>query len=376
MNILHLSTYLQGGAGKVVLDLAKKSKEKGMLVEVGYTKMSVKGYCNYPKHLNALRKAKINQIELPTTFDRTPLKIIDSAKLLLERFRKIPFDLIHCHAANPSRIALEFRKLANLEIPVIQTMHGWGIYKTPAQEIEDIETLNKLDHVVSISKSSDSLLRKKGLINPRTSIIYNGIEEFQYTNEFSDDKDLSDLRRLKKTGHFIVGIVGTIDERKNQKLVLNAIRQLPPDLKIKFYFVGEGEIKKLSNFANGCGISELVHFTGYNKNAREFIWAFDLLICSSKSEGGPPICLMEAFASKTPVLASDTPEHIEAVKNQCTGFTFRSMDEKDLAEKIIKIHNTRKFEKIEEKAYQFFREHFLFSKTFSSYDLLFQRLIS
>ena len=338
--------------------------------------MSVKGYCNYPKHLNALRKAKINQIELPTTFDRTPLKIIDSAKLLLERFRKIPFDLIHCHAANPSRIALEFRKLANLEIPVIQTMHGWGIYKTPAQEIEDIETLNKLDHVVSISKSSDSLLRKKGLINPRTSIIYNGIEEFQYTNEFSDDKDLSDLRRLKKTGHFIVGIVGTIDERKNQKLVLNAIRQLPPDLKIKFYFVGEGEIKKLSNFANGCGISELVHFTGYNKNAREFIWAFDLLICSSKSEGGPPICLMEAFASKTPVLASDTPEHIEAVKNQCTGFTFRSMDEKDLAEKIIKIHNTRKFEKIEEKAYQFFREHFLFSKTFSSYDLLFQRLIS
>jgi len=376
LNILHLSTYLQGGAGKVVLDLAKKSKEKGMLVEVGYTKMSVKGYCNYPKHLNALRKAKINQIELPTTFDRTPLKIIDSAKLLLERFRKIPFDLIHCHAANPSRIALEFRKLANLEIPVIQTMHGWGIYKTPAQEIEDIETLNKLDHVVSISKSSDSLLRKKGLINPRTSIIYNGIEEFQYTNEFSDDKDLSDLRRLKKTGHFIVGIVGTIDERKNQKLVLNAIRQLPPDLKIKFYFVGEGEIKKLSNFANGCGISELVHFTGYNKNAREFIWAFDLLICSSKSEGGPPICLMEAFASKTPVLASDTPEHIEAVKNQCTGFTFRSMDEKDLAEKIIKIHNTRKFEKIEEKAYQFFREHFLFSKTFSSYDLLFQRLIS
>ncbi len=347
-----------------------------MSVSVGFTKDSVQGYSNYSTYLECLNDAKIRHIEFASTFDRDPVKIKESARLIYDRFQDNPPDLIHCHAANPSRIAIEFRKLANLKIPIFQTMHGWGIYKTPAQETEDIETLNKLDHVVSISKSSDSLLRKKGLSNPRTSIIYNGIEEFQYSNEFSDDKDLTDLLRLKKLGHFIVGIVGTIDERKNQKLVLNAISQLPSDLKIKFFFVGEGEIKKLSNFANGCGISEMVHFTGYKKNAREFICAFDLLICSSKSEGGPPICLMEAFASKTTVLASDTPEHLEAVIDQSTGFTFRSVDEKDLKEKIIKILKTKKFEKIEEKAYQFFKEHFLFSKTFSSYDLLYQRLIS
>ncbi len=65
----------------MVLDLAKRSKAKGMAVTVGFTKKSVKGYCNYPNILKALKKAKINQIELPTTFDRKPSKITETAKL-------------------------------------------------------------------------------------------------------------------------------------------------------------------------------------------------------------------------------------------------------------------------------------------------------
>ena len=54
-------------------------------------------------------------------------------------------------------------------------------------------------------------------------------------------------------------------------------------------------------------------FLGYKKNSRAFIDQFDLLICSSKSEGGPPIVLMEAFSSNTLVLASNTREHKEAI---------------------------------------------------------------
>tara|TARA_A100001015_G_scaffold311844_1_gene415874 strand:+ start:1107 stop:1646 length:540 start_codon:yes stop_codon:yes gene_type:complete len=157
--ILHLTTYLQGGAGKVVLDLAKMSKAKGMSISVGFTRESSKGYCNYPSHLESLKKAKIKQIELPSTFDRNPTKITETAHLLKDEFQVNPPDLVHCHAANPSRIALDFRNLENLQIPIIQTMHGWGIFKTIEQETEDIKILNKLDHVVSISKSSNSLLK-------------------------------------------------------------------------------------------------------------------------------------------------------------------------------------------------------------------------
>ena len=42
-----------------------------------------------PITLESLKKAKINQIELPTTFDRNPSKITESAKLYEKDFKKI-----------------------------------------------------------------------------------------------------------------------------------------------------------------------------------------------------------------------------------------------------------------------------------------------
>ena len=372
--ILHLTTYLQGGAGKVVLDLAKRSKAKGVAVTVGFTKKSVKGYCNYPKHIDALKKEQINQIELPTTFDRNPVKITDSAKLLLERFQKNPPDLIHCHAANPSRIALEFRKLANLEIPVIQTMHGWGIYKTPEQEKEDIETLNKIDHVISISETSASLLKTKGLKNFSSSVIYNGVEDRSPQRGKIADNNLLEITKLQKQGFFIAGIVGTLDERKNQQLVLDAIKTLPKDIKIKFFFIGEGEIEEMLNLANSYNVESQVTFLGYKKDSRAFIDQFNLLICSSKSEGGPPIVLMEGFSSNTLVLASNTPEHKEAIMEGATGFSFKSNDISDLKDKIMNIYHMKNSTKITSRAYKFYKDNFSFEKSFASYENIYEKV--
>ena len=374
--ILHLTTYLQGGAGKVVLDLAKRSKAKGGVATVGYTKKSVKGYCNYPKHIDSLKKEQINQIELPTTFDRNPVKITDSAKLLLERFQENPPDLIHCHAANASRIALEFRRLANLEIPIIQTMHGWGIYKTPEQEKEDIETLNKIDHVISISETSASLLKTKGLKNFSSSVIYNGVEDRSPQRGKIADNNLLEITKLQKQGFFIAGIVGTLDERKNQQLVLDAIKTLPKDIKIKFFFIGEGEIEEMCNIAKCYNIEGQVRLLGYKKDSRAFIDQFDLLICSSKSEGGPPIVIMEAFSSDTLVLASNTREHKEAIMEGMTGFLFESDDISDLKEKIIKIYQMENSNKITSTAYKFYEDNFSFEKSFAEYEKIYEKLIN
>ncbi len=103
-------------------------------------------------------------------------------------------------------------------------MHGWGIYKTPEQEKEDIETLNKLDHVISISETSASLLKTKGLKNFSSSVIYNGIEDRSPQEGKIADNNLLEITKLQKQGFFIAGIVGTLDERKNQRLVLEQLK--------------------------------------------------------------------------------------------------------------------------------------------------------
>ena len=371
-NILHLTTFLQGGAGKVILDLAKRSKVKCGVATVGYTKKSVKGYCNYPSYLESLKEAKIKQLELPSTFDRNPAKIAESAKYLLDKLKESPPDLIHCHAATPSRIALEFRKLANLRIPVIQTMHGWGIYKTLKQEEEDIATFNQIDHLILVSKSSLNLLRKKGFRSEHYTIIYNGIE---FAKTFSDsiDQDLLEIQRLKSERVFIIGIVGTIDERKNQLLVLEMIKILPKTLNIKFIFVGEGKIDRINDFVNSHLLYDRVNFLGYKDNGSEFIASFDLLLCPSKSEGFP-VTVMEAFSTKTLVLASNIPEHMEAITDEITGFSFESDDISDLKEKIIRIYQMENSDKITSTAYKFFTDNFSFEKSFAEYEKIYEQL--
>ena len=374
LKILHLTTYLQGGAGKVILDLAKAAKNNGNSVTVGFTKEPVKGYCNYSKYIKSLKEAQINKIELPTTFDRNPSKIKETANIIVDKLQVNAPDLIHCHAANPSRIALEFRSLTNLQIPVIQTMHGWGIYKTLDQEIEDIETLNKIDQVISISKSSDKLLKNKGLKNKRSSITYNGIDDYKSPKGSITDNDLRELIRLKKHGYFITGIVGTLDVRKNQRFVLETIKTLPKALKIKFFFIGEGEIEEMINFANSLNITEKVNFIGYKKNGREFINHFDLLISSSKSEGGPPIVLMEAFSSNTLALASNTPEHNEAIFEGLTGFLYETNDIFHLKQKIIKIYEMKNTKNIRLNAYELFKDKFSFNRFILEYESIYKKL--
>ena len=115
--------------------------------------------------------------------------------------------------------------------------------------------------------------------------------------------------------------------------MLEAIKTLPKELKIKFFFIGEGEIEEDVQLANSYNIESQVTFLGYKKDSRAFIDQFDLLICSSKSEGGPPIVLMEAFSSNTLVLASNTREHKEAIMEGATGFLFESNDISDLKDK-------------------------------------------
>jgi glycosyltransferase involved in cell wall biosynthesis len=370
--ILHLTTFLQGGAGKVVVDLAKKSKAKGMSVTVGFTNESVKGYYNYPSHLETLEEVSIRQFKLPSTFDRSPSTILESAKFLLQSIRGNFPDLIHCHAANPSRIALEFRKLANFEIPIIQTMHGWGICKTPEQEKEDIETLNEINHLTTVSKSSVNLLRKKGLKNKQCSVIYNGIECFKPPRA-SIDKDLLEIHRLKNDGLFVIGIVGTIDKRKNQLLVLEMIKTLPREFNIKFIFIGEGEIEKMTNFVNSHYICDRVNFLGYKNNGRELIASLDLLLCPSKSEGFP-VTITEAFSTKTLVLASNIPEHKEAIIEGATGFSFKAEDISDLKDKIINIYHMEDSEKITTTAYKFYEDNFSLDKSFAKYDKIYREL--
>ena len=257
IKILHISTFLQGGAGKVLIDLSEHELRNGNQIWSAFTQEAVGDYANYPKYLEKINSLKIPVIPLKSTFSRE-LESISASSIQLANFLiKTRPDIIHCHAATPSLISMLAVKEANEHIPIIQTMHGWGIFKNSKQEKQDISIINLIDQVVPISMSSVSLLHAKGMKNDRCSVIYNGIEENPKSKSNKDDQDIIEIKRLKKEGFFILGAVGTVDERKNQKIIIKAISEFPPDCKMILYVVGEGEaINSLSRLCQGLGLEK------------------------------------------------------------------------------------------------------------------------
>ena len=186
---------------------------------VACTEHSVDGYGNYPEHIKSLNGQGIPLIFLNSTFSMwTEAKFTGKGDFEKEIVKNQP-DIIHSHSS--ILLMLRQRAIKAGKTPIIQTMHGWGIYKTKEQETQDISIMEQVDHIVSISKSSEKLLIQKGLSNLRRSIIFNGLAPNPVVgNESSsNDEHILQIKRLKEKGIMIVGVVGTVGSRKNQLLV-------------------------------------------------------------------------------------------------------------------------------------------------------------
>lgn len=368
MNILHISTFLQGGAGKVIVDLSVREKKRGNNIRVVCTPKSVGDYSNYPVYIDKLTEEKIPVHYLESTFDRDLENITFAADQLTQIIQEFEIDIIHSHAGTPSLIAMISVSKAGRKTPVIQTMHGWGIFKSERQENQDISTLNIVDQVISVSRSSAQVLTQKGLKNNNHTTIYNGVIPERKTLSNQDDPDKKAIKSLKENRVFIAGCVGTIDARKNQKLIIHALSKLPTSLSYRFYFIGEGILtEELKVLCHEFGISDKVHFLGYKPCGREYIALLDLLVCASHSEGAPPLAMMEAFAEKVPVLASNTPEHSEAISHMQSGLLFEKDSVGSLALLLEDCINERKQNLLSSNAYKFYQKHFSFDQNAEKY---------
>ena len=65
MRILHLATFLQGGAGRVIVDLALQQHAAGDDITVVTSNTGAPGYGNYPAYVSELAGAgvRLQQVE-------------------------------------------------------------------------------------------------------------------------------------------------------------------------------------------------------------------------------------------------------------------------------------------------------------------------
>ena len=332
MNILHLTTYLQGGAGRIIHDLALAQRRSGDRVTVVTSKTAYPGYCNYREYLEALRNAGIELIEVDSLFRREQTLIDQATARIGAQLLTGSYDLIHSHSGTPSEVALHLLAKLQLAVPIVQTMHGWGNSKTPEQERQNQDTLNRVTAVATLSVSNQRLLESKGVRPSQITIIPCGIKDSPSPPITSDQ-----WRRVKALANEkrIIGCIGSLCQRKNQRLLIESLPHIKMNLpKVALVFIGEGDIEtELRQYAEKMGVGNDTLFLGYQPQADSFIPLFDILCLPSRAEG-LPISILEGLRDQTPVVASDIPELSGIIRNKSNGRLFETENPKSLANVI------------------------------------------
>lgn len=134
--------------------------------------------------------------------------------------------------------------------------------------------------------------------------------------------------------------VGRLDPVKGAPLLIEAFARILPDHpEARLTIVGDGPSRAGAEArARGLGIAPSVTFAGFRAQTEvaRMLEEADLLILPSFAEG-VPVVLMEAMASRIPVIASRVAGVQELVGDGVTGFTVPPGDVATLAERIGRI---------------------------------------
>ena len=303
------------------------------------------------------KKIRYHQIGFP----RSPLDIrgvVTSFQQLKRLTEKEEFDLMHCHTPVASVIS---RAVAHeKKIRVIYTAHGFHFYTgAPLKNwliYFPIEWVCSwwTDTLITINK--EDYARAGKLMHARrvTYIPGVGIDLKKFSpNVFLKSETALIRRKLGVSDHEkILLSVGELSPRKNHESVIRAIAKLNHP-NIKYFICGTGALQEhLQKLIDELGMSEKVKLLGYRADISELCCCADLFVLPSVQEG-LPVALMEAVASKIPVICSRIRGNTDLIKSDAL---FEARDVDGISEKIIEYLFSDKSKEVEHN-YQILKKY-------------------
>lgn len=133
----------------------------------------------------------------------------------------------------------------------------------------------------------------------------------------------------------VVGTVGRLDEVKRQDLLISGVAKLGAEYgDVRVLLVGDGPMRRdLEDLAKSLGVAERVHFAGFQSAPQRFYAAMDVFALTSRIEG-LPLALLEAWASRLPVVCSAVGGIPKLLKHGDTGLLFANGDTEGFVEAL------------------------------------------
>lgn len=250
------------------------------------------------------------------------------AGVLAAHLRKMQVVHLHNHFGNSScSVAMLCSELSG--IPFSFTEHGPAIFFEPMHWRID-EKIARARFVVSISHfcRSQLMLFSDQAHWDKISIVHCGVQPENYG------------RTPRENFGKRVLFVGRLAAVKGVPLLLDAFASIAakhPDAQLTI--VGDGEDRdRLEAQARTLEVADAVDFVGYQPQdaVASFLEEADMLVLPSFAEG-VPVVLMEAMASRIPVIASRVAGVPELVQDGVVGFVIPPGDVETLSERMDQL---------------------------------------
>ena len=246
-------------------------------------------------------------------------------------------DLLHCHlpfAGVVGRLAAR-----PLNIPVIYTEHNvWERYHWGTKQLNSW-TWQYQDRVVAVSEEvKKSISTHKGNQVPVT-VVRNGVPVDSFTTSQEERSEIRNRWNIPKDA-IVVGTVAVFRFQKDLPTWLQAaalIKERYPEA--HFLLVGDGPLQdELKMLVSRIGLSNCVHFTGLQEKVSPFYGAMDIYLNSSVFEG-LPLSILEAMASRLPIVATAVGGVPEVVLHEQNGFLVQSRSATEIFQHISLLIN-------------------------------------
>lgn len=154
---------------------------------------------------------------------------------------------------------------------------------------------NRCDKLFSNSIHINNDLKDNFGIKIPMEVIYNPIE--------IPKKTIVPAELYKKNHSLGIITVGTLNTRKNQIMIIKALKEIENNDKL--VILGDGHLRAyLSNEINNLKLEKQVYLKGEVKNVNEFLLVSDCFVLSSFTEGFPN-ALLEAMAIGLPCISTN-----------------------------------------------------------------------
>jgi len=324
MRVLHLiETGGPGGAENILISLVEKldSRFESVvgLIHMGWVSAKL---VNSGVKVIALKTGKLHDAKLLSCVYRT--------------IKQERIELIHSHLLDMS--CLSAIAAAAAGVPHITTEHG-DIHhvsrKLTVRTLLKAKILAILSNkIVFVSKfTRDKFVDITGMHENKSCVIYNGVDLSTFEKPVNVQEKRAEIGI--RESDLIVGNVANLYPVKGQTYLLKAAKQVINQIpNAKFIFIGRGPLEEeLKREAHSLGIGSSVKFLNYREDVKDLLKIMNIFVLTSLSEG-MPVSMIEAMASKVPVIATSVGGIPEVIQDGLNGYIVTPSDPSQLANRM------------------------------------------